>query len=86
MLLGVGLGLMRPGSAAGASLSVEANEQGAAAGWSTAWPCSATSSVRCSERRCTRLSPIGPYVLNAAIMTAAWALLFASPRLRNLSQ
>jgi hypothetical protein len=30
------------------------------------------------------INPVGPYVMNAAVMAAAWALLFANRRLRTL--
>jgi len=86
LLLGIGLGLMRPGSAAGASLSVEANEQGAAAGLVNGVAVLGNVFGPMLGTTLYALSPIGPYVLNAAIMSAAWGLLFASPRLRNLRQ
>jgi hypothetical protein len=30
------------------------------------------------------MNPVGPYVMNATVMAAAWALLYVNPRLRNL--
>ena len=86
LLLGVGLGLMRPGSAAGASLSVEANEQGAAAGLVNGVAVLGNVFGPMLGTTLYALTPVGPYLLNAAIMSAAWALLFISPRLRNLRQ
>lgn len=83
-LLGVGLGLMRPGSAAGASLSVEANEQGAVAGLVTGVAVLGNVFGPMLGTSLYALSPIGPYALNAAIMSASWVLLFANRRLRNL--
>ena len=83
-LLGIGLGLMRPGSAAGASLSVEANEQGAVAGLVTGVAVLGNVIGPMIGTSLYAFSPIGPYLLNTAIMAAAWALLFANRRLRHL--
>jgi MFS family permease len=83
-LLGVGLGLMRPGSAAGASLSVEANEQGAVAGLVTGVAVLGNVIGPMIGTSLYAVNPIGPYLLNAAIMAAAWGLLFANRRLRHL--
>lgn len=84
VLLGIGLGLMRPGSAAGASLSVEANEQGATAGLVNGVAVLGNVFGPMIGTSLYALSPIGPYVLNAAIMTFAFILLFTNRRLRNL--
>ena len=84
VLLGVGLGLMRPGSAAGASLSVEANEQGAVAGLVNGVAVIGNVFGPMLGTSLYAISPIGPYVLNAAIMCVAWSLLFANRRLRHL--
>jgi MFS family permease len=83
-LLGIGLGLTRPGSAAGASLSVEAKEQGAVAGLVTGVAVIGNVFGPMLGTSLYAVSPIGPYVLNATIMTAAWSLLFANRRLRHL--
>lgn len=83
-LLGVGIGLMRPGSSAGASLSVGAHEQGAVAGLVSGVAVVGNVVGPMLGTSLYALSPIGPYVLNAVIMTGAWALLFANPRLRTL--
>ena len=84
VLLGVGLGLMRPGSAAGASLSVEANEQGAVAGLVNGVAVLGNVFGPMLGTTLYAINPIGPYVLNATIMAGAWALLFANRRLREL--
>ncbi|MGH7788435.1 MAG: MFS transporter [Candidatus Binatia bacterium] len=84
VLLGLGLGLVRPGSAAGASLAVEANEQGAVAGLvngiavlgNVLGPMIATSLYA--------IRPDAPYLLNAAVMAAVAILLVANRRLRTL--
>lgn len=83
-LLGVGLGLMRPGSAAGASLSVEANEQGAVAGLVNGVAVLGNVLGPMIGTTLYEFTPIGPYLLNAAIMSGAWVLLFANRRLRHL--
>jgi len=83
-LLGVGLGLTRPGSAAGASLSVGANEQGAVAGLVTGVAVLGNVIGPMVGTSLYAVRPIGPYVLNTAIMGGAWGLLFANRRLRNL--
>jgi MFS family permease len=84
VLLGVGLGLLRPGSAAGASLAVEANEQGAVAGLVNGVAVLGNVFGPMIGTTLYELSPIGPYVLNASIMAAAWVLVFANRRLRTL--
>jgi len=84
MLLGVGLGLIRPGSAAGASLSVDANEQGAVAGLVNGVAVIGNVVGPMIGTTLYAMNPIGPYAMNAAVMAAAWALLFANKRLRHL--
>jgi MFS family permease len=84
MLLGVGLGLIRPGSAAGASLSVEGNEQGAVAGLVNGVAVIGNVVGPMVGTTLYAINPIGPYVMNAIVMAAAWALLFANRRLRHL--
>lgn len=84
VLLGLGLGLVRPGSAAGASLAVEANEQGAVAGLvngiavlgNVLGPMIATSLYA--------IRPDAPYLLNATIMGLVCILLVGNRRLRTL--
>jgi MFS family permease len=83
-LLGVGLGLVRPGSAAGASLSVEAHEQGAVAGLVTGVAVLGNVFGPMLGTSLYAISKVGPYALNAAIMSTAWFLLFANRQLRNL--
>jgi MFS family permease len=84
VLLGVGLGLLRPGSAAAASLSVEAHEQGAVAGLVTGVAVLGNVFGPMLGTSLYAINPIGPYVLNAGVMAAAWMLLFAHRRLRTL--
>ena len=84
ILLGVGLGLLRPGSAAAASLSVEAHEQGAVAGLVTGVAVLGNVFGPMLGTSLYSINPIGPYVLNAAVMGGTWTLLFAHRRLRSL--
>jgi MFS family permease len=84
VLLGIGLGLLRPGSAAGASLSVEATEQGAVAGVVNGVAVLGNVLGPMIGTTLYELNPIGPYLLNVGIMSAAAVLLFANRRLRTL--
>jgi MFS family permease len=82
--LGLGLGLVRPGTSAGASLSVGIDEQGAVAGvmgglavvGNVVAPMVATTLYQLDHR--------APYALSLAIMAAALAIVVASPRVRGL--
>lgn len=84
VLLGLGLGLIRPGSAAGASLSVEAHEQGAVAGLVNGVAVLGNVIGPMVGTTLYAIDPVGPYVMNAAVMAAAWGLLYANRRLRTL--
>jgi MFS family permease len=83
-LLGVGLGLIRPGSAAGASLSVDAREQGSVAGLVNGVAVLGNVIGPMVGTTLYAIDPAGPYVMNAAVMAAAWALLYGNRRLRHL--
>jgi MFS family permease len=83
MFLGMGLGLVRPGTAAGASLSVDASEQGAVAGVIGGIAVLGNVFGPMLGTTLYAVRPIGPYLLNAGIMVASLALLLTSPRLRN---
>jgi MFS family permease len=82
--LGLGAGLVRPGTSAGASLSVGMHEQGAVAGvmgglavvGNVVGPMVATTLYT--------ITPRAPYLMNLAVMTAAFAVVLASPRVRAL--
>jgi len=82
--LGVGLGLVRPGTSAGASLSVGVGEQGAVAGVMSGLavlgnvfgPMLATTLYQVDHR--------APYVLCLAIMTGALVIVATSRRVRGL--
>ncbi|MEO8604183.1 MAG: MFS transporter [bacterium] len=84
VLLGVGLGLIRPGSAAGASLSVDSHEQGSVAGLVNGVAVLGNVVGPMIGTTLYAITPIGPYLMNTAIMAAAWVLLFANPRLRTM--
>jgi MFS family permease len=83
-MLGFGLGFVRPGAAAGASLSVAPSEQGSVAGvvggvaviGNVFGPMLGTSLYE--------LSHTAPFLLNGAIMAAVLALVLTNPRLRGL--
>lgn len=82
--LGIGLGLVRPGNAAGASLSVEPEEQGAVAGITGAIGVVGNIFGPLLGTALYEWSPHGPYLLNAALMVAALVFSLMHPRLRRL--
>jgi MFS family permease len=82
--LGLGLGLVRPGSAAGASLAVTAEEQGAVAGLLGGLVVLGNVFGPMLGTTLYTLSPRAPYALNAAIMTAVLVFVLANPRIRGL--
>lgn len=84
-LLGVGLGLVRPGSAAGASLAVGAEEQGAVAGLLGGVAVIGNVVGPMIGTKLYELLPIGPFVLNTAIMGSVLIYIFTSARLRAVS-
>jgi MFS family permease len=84
VLLGLGLGLVRPGYAAGASLSVEANEQGAVAGLTGAIGVVGNIFGPLIGTALYEMNPIGPYALNAAIMACALIFVLTNRRIRSL--
>jgi MFS family permease len=84
VLLGLGLGLVRPGTTAGASLTAPADEQGTVAGLlgglsvigNVVGPIIGTSLYE--------LRPIAPYVLNTLVMAAASLYALSHPQVRTL--
>jgi MFS family permease len=82
--LGLGLGLVRPGSAAGASLAVSAEEQGAVAG--LLGGLAVLGNVFGPMLGTTLYSfwPRAPYALNALIMSAVLVFVFSNPRIRAM--
>lgn len=85
-LLGLGLGLVRPGSTAGASLTARPDEQGTVAGLlgglsvfgNVVGPVLGTSLYS--------LAPVAPYVLNTIVMAVASAYALSHPLVRGLKR
>jgi MFS family permease len=82
--LGLGLGLVRPGNAAGASLAVTAEEQGAVAGLLGGLAVLGNVFGPMLGTTLYTISPRAPYVLNGAIMTGVLLFVLANRRLREL--
>ncbi len=82
--LGIGIGLVRPGNAAAASLAVEASEQGAAAGLVGGVSVIGNVFGPMIGTKLYQVLPTGPYLLNAAVMACVLAFTFTNTRLRNL--
>ncbi|HUI26451.1 MAG TPA: MFS transporter [Candidatus Kryptonia bacterium] len=80
--LGLGIGLVRPGNAAAASLAVEADEQGSAAGVVGGVSVIGNVFGPMLGTKLYQVLTIGPYLLNAAVMASVLVYLFANPRLR----
>jgi hypothetical protein len=80
--LGLGLGLVRPGSAAAASLSVEPNEQGSVAGMLGGVAVIGNVFGPMLGTTLYSFARTGPYLLNAVIMLGAVALVFSNRRVR----
>ncbi len=83
-LLGVGLGFVRPGTAAGASLSVGPEEQGAVAGLTNALGVVGNLFGPMLGTKLFELDPHGPYVLNAVLMAIAFGYILTNNRIRAL--
>lgn len=83
-LLGIGLGLVRPGNAAGASLSVEPDEQGAVAGITGAIGVVGNIFGPLLGTALYEWSPRGPYLLNGMLMALALAFSLMHPRFRRM--
>jgi MFS family permease len=83
MLLGTGLGLVRPGNAAGASLAVEPLEQGSVAGLTNAIGVLGNVFGPMLGTSLYHFLPQAPYILNAVLMLAALTFIFTNPRLRR---
>ena len=83
-LLGAGAGLVRPGSAAGASVSVETDEQGGVAGLLGGVTVVGNVVGPPLGTALYRFTPVAPYLLNVVVMAAALLLVLRSPRVRTL--
>jgi MFS family permease len=82
--LGMGLGLVRPGTSAGASLSVGAHEQGAVAGVMGGLAVVGNVFGPMLGTTLYQLTPSAPYVMNFVVMSLALGVVVASPRMRAL--
>jgi MFS family permease len=82
-LLGLGLGLARPGYSAGASLVVDADEQGSVAGLTGSIGVVGNIFGPPLGTALYDWTPIGPYLLNAVLMAIAWAYVMTNARLRR---
>jgi MFS family permease len=80
--LGLGLGLVRPGSAAGASLAVSAEEQGAVAGLLGGLAVLGNVFGPMLGTTLYAFSPRAPYALNGALMTCMLLFVLVNPRIR----
>jgi MFS family permease len=82
--LGMGLGLVRPGSSAAASLSVEPNEQGSVAGVISGIAVVGNVFGPLLGTKLYEIVPSGPYVLNAALMSLVLIFVLVNSRVRGL--
>lgn len=80
--LGVGLGLVRPGAAAAASLAVGPKEQGAVAGLTNAIGVVGNIFGPMLGTALFELTPTGPYMLNGALMVLTFGYILTDRRLR----
>lgn len=84
MLLGIGLGLARPGNSAAASLAVGHDEQGAAAGVLNSIGVVGNVVGPVVGTAIYAIRPVAPYAMNAAIMVAALVFVATNDTLRRL--
>jgi MFS family permease len=82
LFLGAGLGLVRPGNAAGASLAVDPTEQGSVAGLTNAIGVLGNVFGPLLGTTLFQIIPQGPYILNAGLMAVALTFIFTNKRLR----
>jgi MFS family permease len=82
LALGIGLGLVRPGSAAAASVSVEPHEQGSVAGLINGVAVVGNIVGPMLGTALYEVTPIGPYLMNASLMGAVLVFTFTSTRVR----
>jgi len=83
-LLGTGLGFVRPATAAGASLAVGPDEQGSVAGLLGGVAVIGNVVGPMVGTKLYEIGPLGPYMLNAAIMTVALTYVLGNRRLRTV--
>jgi MFS family permease len=83
--LGLGLGLVRPGTSAGASLSVDAHEQGAVAGVMGGLAVVGNVFGPMLATLLYEIAPSAPYLMCLVIMSLAFVTVTTSRRVRALS-
>ena len=84
-LLGLGLGLVRPGISAAVSLSVEPDQQGAAAGLLSGFAVIGNVVGPLVATALYASTPVAPYLLNVAIMLPVLAYAVCSRRVRAIA-
>jgi MFS family permease len=82
ILSGLGLGMVRPGYAAAASLAVDPHEQGAIAGLTGATSGAGFIFGPMIATGLYSLSPAAPYIFGAVLLAALYAYALLSPHLR----
>ena len=83
MINGLGFGLVRPGYAAAASLSVDPHEQGAIAGLTGATSGAGFIFGPMIATGLYRISPSAPFLFGGALMLVCWLYAMFSPHLKN---
>jgi MFS family permease len=83
VLLGIGFGLLRPGTAAGASLAVSPEEQGSVAGLTNAIGVLGNVFGPMLGTTLYTVTPIAPALINSVLMIAAMMLVLTSRQVRN---
>jgi MFS family permease len=84
-LLGLGLGLVRPGLSAAVSLSVEADQQGSAAGLLSGFAVIGNVLGPLVATALYASTPVAPYLLNVAIMLPVLAYALTSRRVHAIA-
>ncbi|HVZ92744.1 MAG TPA: MFS transporter [Rhizomicrobium sp.] len=83
MINGLGFGLVRPGYAAAASLSVDPHEQGAIAGLTGATSGAGFIFGPMIATGLYRIAPSAPFIFGGALMAVCYVYALASPHLKN---
>jgi MFS family permease len=83
MINGLGFGLVRPGYAAAASLSVDPHEQGAIAGLTGATSGAGFIFGPMIATGLYRISPSAPFLFGGGLMLVCWLYALFSPHLKN---